>query len=561
MAGSTSPRVFTRVRNLERIRKISEVAVRHGFGYIFERYNLWDVLRVRRRQGTRRPAAGQRGRRIREMLEELGPTFVKFGQLLSTRPDLLPPDIISELVFLQDDVPPFPAEEAREMIEAELGLTLERLFLSFGDEPVAAASIGQVHEAVLPDGREVMVKVRRPRVREQIDRDVDLLHQVAVLLEDHFGERMFVDPVSLVDEFARSITNELDYVLEGRNAEKFAGLFREDDSVVVPEVYWRYTTSKVMTMDRLGGLTLAEMDVGSLDLRERQSLAETITRTWFKQILEYGFVHGDPHPANVVVVSPEKIGMLDFGIVGRLSGEDLEQGVGLFLDVMDQDFRGIKRRLRKLGVDWDRSQEEGMTRALEDGFSRYFGASLSELDPSVILREVFQIIYSLHLRLPSRFLVVDKAIFTVEGVVEDIYPDFNFFEAARPYSRKLVRERYAPAAVVRRVERSAAAYGEVLRDYPFQLHDLLDELKGGDLEIKFIHKGLEGLTHKLDVVTNRMVVGVVVAALGLASSLLAVFVEGGPHVFGVSVWGIPGFVAALVFGSWLIWGIVRSGRL
>src|SRR5660397_104108 len=482
---SSSPRVFARMRNLERIRQVSEVAIRHGFGYFFERHNLWEALKIRRRVRADR-VIGPRGRHIREMLEELGPTYVKFGQLLSTRPDLVPPDVITELVFLQDRVPSFPAAEARSLIEKELGLTVERLFVSFSDEPIAAASIGQVHEAVLPDGREVMVKVRRPRVREQIDLDLDLFKQIAGLLQAHFGERLFVDPVSLVEEFARSITGELDYVLEGRNAEKFAHLFRDDDSVVIAKVYWSYTTSKVLTLDRLNGPTLASMQ---------------------------------------------------------------------------RDLEGGKRRLKKLGVSWERGKEEDITRALENVFGRYYGARLSEVDPGIVLREIFQIIYSLHLRLPSRFLVMDKAILTAEGVVANLYPDFNFFEIARPYARRLVRQRYEPGAVLNRMERSVSAYGEIFRDYPFQLHDLLEELKSGDLEINFIHRGLDRLTHKLDVVTNRMVVGIVVAALGLASSLLAAFVQSGPRVLGVSVWGIPGFVAALVFGSWLIWGIVRSGRL
>jgi len=557
---SSSPRVFARMRNLERIRQVSEVAIRHGFGYFFERHNLWEALKIRRRVRADR-VIGPRGRHIREMLEELGPTYVKFGQLLSTRPDLVPPDVITELVFLQDRVPSFPAAEARSLIEKELGLTVERLFVSFSDEPIAAASIGQVHEAVLPDGREVMVKVRRPRVREQIDLDLDLFKQIAGLLQAHFGERLFVDPVSLVEEFARSITGELDYVLEGRNAEKFAHLFRDDDSVVIPKVYWSYTTSKVLTLDRLNGPTLASIDKESLNLSERRVLAETLARTWFKQILEKGFVHGDPHPANIVVINSQCIGMLDFGIVSSLSEEDLEQGVGLFLAMMQRDLEGVKRRLKKLGVSWERGKEEDITRALENVFGRYYGARLSEVDPGIVLREIFQIIYSLHLRLPSRFLVMDKAILTAEGVVANLYPDFNFFEIARPYARRLVRQRYEPGAVLNRMERSVSAYGEIFRDYPFQLHDLLEELKSGDLEINFIHRGLERLTHKLDVVTNRMVVGIVVAALGLASSLLAAFVQSGPRVLGVSVWGIPGFVAALVFGSWLIWGIVRSGRL
>jgi ubiquinone biosynthesis protein len=546
-------------RNLDRLREISEVAVRHGLGYLFERHNLWQAVSLRRREVP--PPPDQLGRHIRQFLEELGPTFVKFGQLLSTRSDLLPHEIISELVRLQDRVPPFPVERARVVIEEDLHLSVERLFESFDPVPIAAASIGQVHRAVLPGGQEVVVKIQRPEAFSQIGRDIDLLYQIAGLLSDHFGDRMIVDPVKVVDEFAAGIIAELDYTLEGRNAERFSANFAEDPSTTIPKVFWTHSSRRVLTLSWTEGLTLNQLDFETLTILERYELADTITRCWFKQILTDGFFHGDPHPANITYIDAQHIALLDFGIAGSLSAEDLEQGTLLFLDIMDRDIPGVKRRLRRLGVKWDRDQDEEATAALELGFSRYFGVSLADIDPAALIREVLDIVYKLHLDLPTRFLMLEKSLLTIEGVVTQIYPDFNVFEIARPYARRLLLRRYRPDVIGGRVVRESLSLAEVLREYPYQLHDVLEEMRDGSFEIGFAHRGLDDLFHKLDILTNRMVVALVAAALGVASSIIAAFVTGGPTLLGVSVWGIPGFVTALFFGIWLMWAIFRSGRM
>lgn len=551
--------IVSRARNLERIRQISEVAVRHGFGYFFERHNLWQVLHLRHAQPAPPPA--NLGVHVRKMLEELGPTFVKFGQLLSTRPDIVPAEIIGELVRLQDAVPPFPGSVARRVIEEELGLGVERLFASFTPEPIAAASIGQVHRAMLPGGAPVVVKVQRPEAARQIQRDIELLYQLAELTKDHLGSLVAVDPVRVVHEFARSITHELDYVLEARNAERFAENFAGDERVLIPRVYRRYCTRRVLTLEWIEGPTLNTIDLETLDPTERLALAGTLTHAWFTQILEHGFFHGDPHPANILVVRPDRIALLDFGTAGVLARSDLEEGTYLFLDVMNRDIEGVRRRLKRLGVRWPKEKDREVAETLEDAFNRYFGARLSEVDPGAILHEMFNIIYGLRLELPTRFLLLDKSLFTIEGVVSQVYPDFNVFESAKPYARRLLLQRYTPAAVVDALRRTLSTYGEIFREYPFQIHDMLEEIRDGELEIKFVHTGLDNLIRKLDILTNRVVVALVAAALGLASSIVAVFVTAGPQVLGLSIWGIPGFLAALFFGVWLMYAIVRSGRL
>ena len=549
-----SPSLLARARNLERLRQISEVAVRHGFGYMFN-------LRPRLGRRVPEPTLGQRGRHLREMLEELGPTFIKFGQLLSTRPDIVPADIITELVKLQDQVPPFAFEMVREVVEEDLGLTLERLFVEFEPVPVATASIGQVHGAVLPDGQRVMVKVQQPSARQQISRDVELLYQVADLLREHWGERLIVDPVAVVDEFSRSITREIDYILEGRNMDRFGTNFRGHTDVRIPKVHWRYTSRRVLTMERLDGTTLNLLDFEQLSVFERRTLAETITRCWFKQILEDGFFHADPHPANILFMSPSTIGLLDFGMTGSLSEDDLEEGTRLFADILDQDIQSVKRRLRHLGVKWDRKGDEEMTARLEEAFGRYFGASLGELDPAVVLHEIFDIVYQLHVKLPTRYLLLDKSLLTIEGVVTTLFPDFNVFDVARPYAGRLLRRRYRPDVAAERATRRLRSYQEILGEYPYQLHDLLEELRDGELNIKFMHVGLENFSHKLDLITNRMILAILAVALGAIGTTIILFVDTGPQIFGMSLFGLPGVLIALFFGAWLMWAIVRSGRV
>lgn len=551
------PGFLTRIRNLERMREISEVAVKHGFGYFFETHRLFGLIpRWRRKHPV---PTGHRGRHIREMLDELGPTFVKFGQLLSTRPDIVPADIVVELVQLQDRVTPFSFETARQVIEEDLGLSLQRAFLSLDEEPLAAASIGQVYAAVLPGGQQVIVKVQRPEAARQIRKDIELLTQFAELLEGRIDVGFSL--VGLVQEFARSINRELDYVLEARNADRFAANFEDSQSVKIPRVYWRYCSPRVLTLERLVGPTLNSEVVFNLPLGEKRALANSLTDCWFKQIFKDGFFHADPHPANIVYLDEGRLGLLDFGLAGFLREADLEEGVRLFLHVMQSDIPGIKRSLRHLGVEWSPSADEAVTQTIEEAFSRYFGRSFSNIDVTTLLHQVFDMVYALRLRLPTRFLLLDKALLTLEGVATTLYPDLNMFDVAAQYTGELKRRRLDPRNIADRLTREAAEYADVLLQYPLQLHDLLEEMRAGELEIKYRHTGLEDMIHRLDIITNRLVVALVSIALGATSTAVAILIDGGPHLLGVSVWGLPGFAGSLFFGAWLIWAIIRSGRL
>ncbi|RJQ43998.1 MAG: AarF/ABC1/UbiB kinase family protein [Gaiellales bacterium] len=547
------------VRNIDRIRQISEVAVRHGFGYYFERHDLRNLLpRAKKRRQERRP--GSRGEHIRRVLEELGPTFIKFGQVMSTRPDIVPPDIIVELRKLQDDVPPFPVELAYESIESQLGLSVERLFLEFEDEPIAAASIGQVHRAVLPGGDRVIVKVQRPEAESMIRADISVLYQLAQLLRDHTRQELFFDPESVVDQLARTVQNELDYRVEARNAERFGLNFHNDPDVKIPRVYWQYTTSRVLTMEYLDGTQIVDVDTDAMTMPERKALAQRIADAWLKQVFQYGFFHGDPHPANIMLLDGGAIGLVDFGITGRLSENDRQNVISLFLDVIDERVERIPKRLEALGVEFPREKERDFVIEVRDLFTKYYGASLGEIDAVGVMRDVFTTIFRLQLKLPSQYLLLDKTIATLEGIGTQLCPDFNVFETARPYARAFMRQRFSPASVYERGSSEVMNYLNAFRDYPFQLHDTLEQVRKGEVRINFVHRNLEDVMRRMTVLTNRVVMAVVLSSLILGSSIIGLFAEGGPRLMGISVFALFGFLASGFFGLWLIGGIMRSGR-
>ena len=549
-------------RNLGRLSEIAQVAVRHGFGYWFDKHRLTDLFPGRAPRVEMDGQPSQRGQHLREMLDELGPTFVKFGQLLSMRPDVLPPDIIAELRGLQDDVRPVPFAQVEQVVEEDLGLTLDKLFAEFDEQAVAAASIGQVHRAILPNGKRVAVKVQRPGAPRQIEADLALLYQAARIAKERVRALDFIDAHQLVDEFARSIRHELDYRLEARSAAAFHRNFAGHPHVHVPRVFWSYTRARVLTLEWLEGIQVADIDPQEWSLDERRDLAYLMTEAWMTMIFRHGFFHGDPHPANILVPHEAgTIGLVDFGAAGTLTDDDMSKLTGLFIDAANENIEQLPRRLADLGVRYPKEREAEFLAELRELYYRYYGASLSEVDPIQIIREGFQLIYSMNLHLPSRFLLLDRTIATLGSVGAELYPDFNVFEVARPYARDLMIERFRPERVARRAPREAFRYAQVLAEAPYQFHDFMEEIRDGQIEVGFVHKGLEEFMQKLDVAFNRLVIALIVVGGLIGSSLIGIFAKGGPHLLGVNVISIIGFALSTVLGLWLLWGVVRSGRL
>lgn len=546
---------------LGRLSEIGQVAAKHGFGYLFETRRVglrpWRLSEAEVEAG----AGSARGQRLRELLDELGPTWVKLGQLLSTRPDLVPPDIVFELRALQDDVHPFPFDEVEQTLSRELGLTVERLFLELEETPVAAASIGQVHLGVLPNGDRVAVKVQRPQAARQVEADLELMYQVARFVRQRVRALRFIDTVAIVDEFARSIRQELDYRAEARNAERFARGFAGDAGVKIPRVYWTYSGSHVLTLERLDGVQVADLDTSGWDVRERRALAYAIAECWMTMIFRHGVFHADPHPANILRLADGRIGLVDFGQAGKLTGDDMEKLTLLFIDAARERVEALPQRLADLGVQYPKAREREFVEELRAVYDRYYGTRLADVDPLQMIREAFGLIYRMNLRLPARFVLLDKAIATLGSVGVELYPDFNVFEVARPYARELMVDRFTPRRLAARARAEARSYGRVAAEAPHQVSDVLEELRDGQVEIGFRHEGLDQLSHRLDVVFNRLVVAVVAAAGILGSALIGALTDAGPRVLGIHVLAVAGFGLSAVFGIWLVWAVVRTGRL
>jgi ubiquinone biosynthesis protein len=538
-----------------RVREIAQVAARHGFGFVFERRTL------RRSAVVDEQNLPALGRHLREMLDELGPTFVKFGQLLSTRPDIVPAEILAELRTLQDAVSPFPVADVERVIAEDLHAPVERLFTAFDPVPVAAASIGQVHYAELPSGRLVAVKVQRPNAPRQVERDLTLLYQVARIVRRRVDRLDFIDPVAVVDEFARSIRRELDYRIEARTAETFRQNFAADARVVIPKVYGTYSSTRVLTLERLDGVQLADLDLEATPMEERRRLAILIAETWLEMIFRHGQFHGDPHPANIFVLEDGRLGLVDFGMTGALSDGDMRRLTRLLLDAVNENVDALPRRLYDLGVRFSREQEDELRIELREVYYRYYGASMGQIDPLQVIREAFVLISRMHLRLPTRFALLDKALATLGSVGAELYPDFNVFEVAEPYASELVARRYSPRRLAERGVEELQSYGGLLMELPYQVHDTLEQLRDGEVEVQFRHKGLDLLARQADIVANRLVIAIVVAGILVGSSLIGISAHGGWHLFGIHVLALAGFGVAFMLGLVLVAAIVRSGRI
>ena len=550
------------VRQLGRMSEIAQIAARHGFGYLFETRGPAAVRSRLGREVEVDPEGSPRGQRLREMLDELGPTFVKFGQLLSTRPDIVPPDIVFELKALQDSVTPFPFEQARAVVEEELELTLEQLYLDFEETPIAAASIGQVHRATLPNGRRVVVKVQRPNAPRQIEADLELMYQLARLARERVRALEFIDTVAVVDEFARSIRQELDYRIEARNAEQFHRNFAGYPHVRVPRVYWSYSRSRVLTLELLEGVQVRDLDTEKYTMAERRQVSYRIAETWMAMIFRHGFFHADPHPANILVLEElDQIGLVDFGTAGQLAPDDSSKLTGLFIEVVNQNVEAIPRRLASLGVRYPKEREEEFVAELRTIFDRYYGASLAEIDPIQVIREAFALIYRMQLTLPTRFVLLDRAIATLGSVGIELYPDFNVFEVAKPYARELMIERFTPQRVAARVQSEARSYASMMLELPYQVHDVLQEVRDGQIEVGFRHQGLDDLIHRMDIVFNRLGIALVAVGGAVTSGILAASIEGGIEILGVPLVAAVGLFLSTFLSIWLVWGVIRSGRL
>jgi ubiquinone biosynthesis protein len=552
---------------MSRVRTIVEVLIRNGLGFMVEQLALdrflpplWRRQSVRADEGVGRLTVPVR---LRRTLEELGSTYIKVGQLLSGRSDVLPPTYTAELAKLLDAAPPVPTNEIREVIEDELGTAVEDLYASFDDVPIASASIGQVHRATLNDGREVVVKVQRPGIEEVVEADLDLLLRQARFLENRSATMRDYNLVAIGEEMARSLCEELDYQIEGRNAERVRMNLAKDRRIVVPQVFWSLTSRRVLTLEHLDGIQFNEVDrlrKEGYDLKEVASLG---IEAYLKQIFVDGFFQADPHPANLMVIDG-KVGLIDFGNTGYLTPQQKEYLGDMFLQILDEDAGGIARTVVRMGATRGRPDLEDMERDLQRLLMRYWGVALEDLSVGEMLGEIFTVAFQHKVYLPGDLAQLARTIVTMEGTGRLLDPDFVLVDAVRPFAVRLVRDRLSPVIAGRRALRTLRQAADLAQAFPRRLDDLWDQLEEGEITVGVALRRQEELISKLNSIINRVAFSVVVAALIIGSALI---LHGGKETweFPILGVGIPvaqiAFLGAVAAGAWLLISMIRSRHL
>ncbi len=502
--------------------------------------------------------------RVRRTLEELGPTFIKLGQLLSTRPDLLPPQYIVELGKLLDAAPPVPLEEISQMVEKELGAPADELYQHFEAKPIASASIGQVHRATLHDGTKVAVKVQRPDIERTIEADLDLLLTQARFMESRSETLRQYGLVDIVQEFAQSLRDEIDYTIEGRYADRLSDLL-EEETVLIPGVHWDLTTSRVITLDYLEGIKLTQTqklaDVG-YDLH---TVAVQITQLYLRQIFIHGIFHADPHPANILVCDG-RIGLVDFGVIGYLTPQMRRDLGDLLFAVVQKDADQVARIILRIGAVGAESDRDALHRDVRRFILQYYNVPLESVPIGQFLRDILSLTFEHHVRLPSDLALLLRTIIVLEGVTRNLDPSFVLAKYLEPFVDRLVRQRISLRRFTANTATTMRDMGNVLRVLPNRVDSISEQLDRGDLTLGIHVRQLTEALYELDTIGNRLSFSVVVAALIIGSALILL---GGEEA---AVFFIPftdirlpvpqiGFILAALLGAWLLFSIIRSRGL
>lgn len=551
-----------KLRHTKRYKEIAAALVRHGFGFVAEEMGLFHLLSLPRKwmKGVDSKQSLTWAERIRLVLEELGPTFVKLGQLSSTRKDLLPAEVIAEMKKLQDQVPPFSMEEVRQIIERELGEPLGRIFASFKEEPMAAASIGQVHYARLNSGEAVAVKVQRPMVEDIIKYDLEILRELLPLAERRLEWVSRYQLGDVLEELSRSMMDELNYSHEGRNADKIARQFARDPRIHIPKVYWDFSTNKVLTMEWLEGTQISQLIHAPEE--QRKAVAEQLVNAMFQQILVEGDFHADPHPGNLLVLSEDRLAFIDFGTIGHLSDKSRYHLTSLFIAMMKHNTEGVARAVVRMGMVGEDVDMEALERDLDRLRGQYYDIPLAEVGLGEAVTDLFTVAAKHNIRIPTDLTLLGKALLTLEGVTEMLDPTISIVDLAEPFGRRLLRERFSPQQVRRRLWKDATETAANLAALPRQVSQLTRMIKGGKLHLEVGLSDLEPLLRKLDQVSNRISFSVVLLSFSIVLVGL-MFASGNgsepAFVHYLPVMEIGSGLAAFML-LWILYAIFKSGR-
>ncbi len=551
-------------RHLNRYRQILRVLFKYGFGDLVDILKIEQYLEIGLQMISRKRREKieklTRAERLRMALEELGPTFVKLGQILSTRPDLIPFEYIKELSKLQDQVPPFPYDDVRETIKSETGKLPQEIFEHFDETPLAAASIGQVHRATLKDGEAVVVKIQRPGIHKIIEVDLEIMLHLAGLMERHLEELEAYRPTRIVEEFARSLEKEINYRTEASHIERFARQFMDDETVYIPKVFRQMSTQRILTMEYVEGIKASEVERLQKEGYDLPEITRRGTGLIMKQIFDFGFFHADPHPGNILALPNNVIGLLDFGMVGRISRQEREA----FSDLVTQVIRGDEKKVADAVLNLTNYDKEPDRIEFERDFAelidQYLYRPLKELEIGRLLQQLLEILTKYRLGLKPDLFLMMKALSTVESLGAMLDPDFKLIKHAEPFIRHIQLRRFNPKTIAGDMIDTGSELFTLLKEIPREVRGILKQAKEGKVKIEFEHKGLEPVLFTHDRSSNRIAFAIVLAALIIGSSLITLS-DIPPKWNDIPIIGLAGFIIAGVMGFWLLVTILRRGRM
>lgn len=549
-----------KIKHTQRYQEIINAFLKNGFSHILFRIGLTSK-RIDSSNGNMNLT--DIGIKLRYTLQQLGPTFIKLGQIASSRRDLVPDEIAIELEKLQDDVQSFPFEEVKAIVENELGDELKNLFQSFEPEPLATASIGQVHTAKLLSGEEVAIKIQRPDIQPSIETDLNILHNLTRVMEARLDWAKTYNIGDMIDEFSYSLRNELDYRLEGRNGERIAKQFEDDPTIHVPKIYWDYSSRKVLTMEKIKGIKVNQYEMLKSEGYDVKLLAERIAESMLHQILEEGFFHGDPHSGNIYVLPNNEIAYLDFGMVGRINDDLKYHFTSLVISLQEGDTKGMIKTFSNWGILGADTNMQALERDLESLQTKYYDIPLQEISLGKMIVDIFSTAFRHKIELPSDIAILGKVILTLESIIVNLDPSFSIMKAIKPYGKKLVLKRYHPKNMAQHVWNELVENMEHLSELPKDLRAITSTLKKGKMRLDINVNDMESFMKRLDRLSNRLSFSIIL----LAFSILMVGLIIGASIIGQTtlIWRLPvieiGFIVATLMFIFMIFTIIRSGRM
>lgn len=551
------------IRSIRRYLNIVRVLSTYGFDHVLEMLGLSDMVARSKRMFRHNNADIARltaAERMRLALEELGPTFIKLGQLLSTRPDIIPSAFVHEFEKLQDSVPSFAFLELKSQVERELGGAAESFYAEIAPISLAAASIAQVHRARLASGENVVIKVRRPGVVELVESDINALMGLAHLAERHMSGSEIYDPVGVVREFARSIRREMDFTREGHTIEKFRDNFKGTQWMYFPQVFWEQTSRGVLTLEYVDGIKVSDLE--SLDQAglDRKLIARRGADAFLEMVLNHGFFHGDPHPGNVLILPDNVICLLDYGIVGRLDDELKTFLSDILFAIVNRDMDEVISLLLFAGDISDTLNVRSLKRDLANFIDSYYEIPLQEIEVGRMLMEFIEIITLYNIRIQPDLMLLTKSLIIIEGMGRNLDPAFNMVEHLRPFMEKALRHKFSPRRISRDINSILLSYVNLARNLPRDLKEIVNRINRNKFKIDLEHRGLDKFTTDFDRSINRLSSSMILAALIIGSSII-MQTDKGPQLLGFPMLAFLGYTVAGLIGLWLVYAIIRSGRM